>query len=122
MYQVDQLLATPRPEVYIDSCPMQGITELGRVNMTYELQTGLLDRFNPEKVKVSDYMKANWSAVVPPVPYGLTVYKGSKTFRLPRHFVDFVLNHEVTSADTHCEVLPPGGANLHWVEQEADQP
>ena len=30
-----------------------------------------------------------------PVPYNLKIYKGAKSYRLPRKFVDFLLNHAV---------------------------
>ena len=30
-----------------------------------------------------------------PVPFNLTIYKGAKSYRLPRQFVDFLLNHQV---------------------------
>ena len=31
----------------------------------------------------------------PPPPYNLTLYKGIKSYRLPRQFVTFLLNHPV---------------------------
>ena len=31
----------------------------------------------------------------PPPPYNLSLYKGIKSYRLPRHFVVFLLNHPV---------------------------
>lgn len=61
----------------------------------YQLQVGAMDIFKPDKVNVGEYMKVNWSAVVPPTPFGLKMFKGSKTFRLPRQFVFFLLEHEV---------------------------
>ena len=32
-----------------------------------------------------------------PIPFGLTIYKGRKSYRLPRQFVDFLLNHPVAT-------------------------
>ena len=33
-----------------------------------------------------------------PVPFGLTIYKGAKSYRLPRHFVEFLLTHPVATS------------------------
>ena len=68
--------------------------------MTYELDLKGVKMFNPDKVaeiRVGNWMKYNPNAHVPPVPFGMTVFKGSKTFRLPRRTVDFIINHEVGS-------------------------
>lgn len=35
---------------------------------------------------------------LPPVPFGLELYKGKKSYKLPRHFVDFFLEHPVARA------------------------
>ena len=40
-------------------------------------------------------MRVNSTAKVPPVPFGLRIFKGSKTFRLPRQFAEFLIYHEV---------------------------
>ena len=32
-----------------------------------------------------------------PVPFGLKIYKGAKSYRLPRNFVDFLLTHPVAT-------------------------
>ena len=32
-----------------------------------------------------------------PIPYNLTIYKGAKSYRLPRQFVQFLLSHPVTT-------------------------
>ena len=45
--------------------------------------------------QVGNYLKVNSTAKVPPVPFQLRIFKGSKTFRLPRHFVEFLVHHEV---------------------------
>ena len=44
---------------------------------------------------MGNYLRVNTTAKVPPVPFGLRIFKGSKTFRLPRHFVEFLVYHEV---------------------------
>ena len=32
-----------------------------------------------------------------PVPFGMTIYKGAKSYRLPRTFVEFLLSHPVAT-------------------------
>ena len=32
-----------------------------------------------------------------PIPFGLTIYKGTKSYCLPRHFVEFLLTHPVAT-------------------------
>ena len=32
-----------------------------------------------------------------PIPFGLTIYKGAKSYRLPRKFVEFLLTHPVAT-------------------------
>ena len=62
---------------------------------------------------VQHWMKANQKAIIPPVPFGLTVFKGSKTFRLPRQFIDFLLNHEVKCGAVLKQYDIQGGANIY---------
>ena len=33
-----------------------------------------------------------------PVPFGMTIYKGAKSYKLPRQFVEFLLTHQVATA------------------------
>ena len=51
--------------------------------------------FQQGNLQVGNYLRVNNTAKVPPVPFALRIFKGSKTFRLPRHFVEFLLHHEV---------------------------
>ena len=44
---------------------------------------------------MGNYLRVNSTAKVPPIPFGLRIFKGSKTFQLPRHFVEFLIHHEV---------------------------
>ena len=49
--------------------------------------------FDPEHVK--DGMTEVEEDQYPPPPYNLTLYKGIKSYRLPRQFVTFLLTHPV---------------------------
>merc|ERR1719452_120187 len=63
-----------------------------RIQHKYKLQEGAA--FDP------DHAKANlvqMKEAPDPIPFNLTIYKGAKSYRLPRQFVDFLLTHPVAT-------------------------
>ena len=76
-------------EIHTESLPLPAGNRY-RVEHKYKLRDDIA--FNPDN---ADVMVEVEEDQYPPPPYNLSLYKGIKSYRLPRQFVVFLLSHPV---------------------------
>ena len=87
---VKHLLQFPG-EIHTESLPLPAGNRF-RVENKFKLKKV---PFDPEHGAVNGGMVEVEEDHYPPPPYNLSLYKGIKSYRLPRQFVTFLLNHPV---------------------------
>ena len=78
-------------EIHTESFPLPAGNRY-RVEHKYKLKN---IAFDPDQGSANGGMAEVEDAQYPPPPYNLTLYKGIKSYRLPRQFVSFLLTHPV---------------------------
>ena len=78
-------------EIHTESFPLPAGNRY-RVEHKYKLKN---IAFDPDQGSANGGMAEVEDAQYPPPPYNLTLYKGIKSYRLPRQFVSFLLKHPV---------------------------
>jgi len=90
---VANLSSSERPEIYTGSYPLPE-EHLNRIKYKYQFNENA--NFDPDNASKDGFIRLEEAP--DPIPYGLTIYKGAKSYRLPRQFVDFLLSHPVAAA------------------------
>ena len=62
-----------------------------RIKKKWESNLSTRNTKNSEEAKFLNWNKSE----AKPVPFSLQIFKGTKSWQLPRKFVDFILNHPV---------------------------
>ena len=76
-------------EIHTESLPLPAGNRF-RVEHKYKLRNDIA--FNPDHAGMMVEVEEDQYS---PPPYNLSLYKGIKSYRLPRHFVVFLLSHPV---------------------------
>jgi len=92
-------LAQSPNKIFSDSHEMDSTTKDYRTNHPRRLVADALQKFDPDNTWGSgSALTSDSDQDMQPPPFNLTLMKGIKSFRLPRHFVTFILQHPVANA------------------------
>ena len=97
---VNLLSSTEQPEIYVESFELPDFHNY-RIDSKWELVVP--PGFNPDNAagdKTPMRAKDRETDPIGPVPYGLRIFKGKKSYKLPRSFVTFFLEHPVAQEFT----------------------
>ena len=97
--QLVELLSQNPGSVVVNSEPMPA-KHMGRVRKKYELRG--TQTFDPN-IALSTFPVVA-TGLADPVPFNMTVFKGRKSFQLPREFVQFLLTHPVAKVCKHSSI------------------
>jgi len=134
---VKHLSASP-DKIYSDSHEMDGGMLGYRTKHPWHLVDEAQEKFDPDHTWGNTVVTQNNDQDLPPPPYNLTLMKGIKSYRLPRKFVAFVLNHPVaqnfllwssqmfipdeTALQTLATISNVSLANGSWIVEQDLQP
>ena len=98
---VTMLSSTEQPEIYVESFELPDF-HFYRIESKWELDVP--PGFNPDDAAGGNTpmrQKDKETDPLQPVPFGIKIYKGKKSYKLPRSFVTFFLEHPVAQEFTN---------------------